>query len=164
MRQKGGAQVPYRITSDEFRVRPWGGLTATDVRRESDGTVSFTAGTFDYPDSYEKDAAAHGVRFVDDARSFVRDPAAPDDASRFEWYCLACSFRPWLDTGPAAEAVVTFARQGRDAHAPATRVTGTDRWRTKRALRDGETAYVERGDLQDAYGNDNDKRSAEVSG
>ena len=57
--------MPYRITSDEFRVRPWGGLRATDVRRESDGTVSFRAGTVDYPDSYAPAAKAHGVRYID---------------------------------------------------------------------------------------------------
>ena len=53
---------------------------------------------------------------------------------------------------------------GHTAQARATRVAGTDRWRTKRVLRDGETAYVERGDLRDEYGNVNDQRSAEVSG
>jgi hypothetical protein len=182
LRQTAGAQVPYRITSDEFRVRPWDGLTATGLRLESDGTVSFaagparervvpgsdpvqrvTVGPIDYPDSYAQAAAAHGVRYIKDARTVLRDPAAPDDPSRFEWYCLTCSFRPWLDFGPAAQAVVTFVRAGHAVRAAATRVPGTDRWRTRRALRPGETAHVQRGDLVDPYGNFNGQRSAEVA-
>ncbi len=64
--------MPYTVTSREFRVRPWTGITVEDLRREADGRVSFRVGPrhsheakgdggpairdeigpVDYPDSY----------------------------------------------------------------------------------------------------------------
>ena len=46
-------------------------------------------GPVDYPDSYESP-----VEFIDSRRTAYRDPAAPGDPDRLEWFCFACSFRP----------------------------------------------------------------------
>ena len=94
LRREGGAAVPYTVTSREFLVAPWSGVTVEDIRVEPDGRVSFAVGPrttqqvtggggpdltdeigpIDYPDSYESPA-----RFIDDTRTFLRDPAAPGD-------------------------------------------------------------------------------------
>jgi len=198
-RQENHAQVPYALSSREFLVGSWSGVQANDLRAARDGTVSFTVGPIsprevpaakpeakvaigpiDYPDSDAKTANAHGVRYVKDVKTVLRDPAAPGDPSQFEWYCLECSFRPWMDFGTATRATVTFAKAkashpARAAAAGPARVPAKlvktdvpgcppsplpgvslcDRWKTTRALAKGESAYVCPGDLQDAYGNYN---------
>jgi len=217
-RQKQGATPqPYGFNSAPFEVGAYSGLQANDIRREGDNTVSFVVGPIvkrtsdsiqdgpgsvsanigpiDYPDTYDRTAAAHGVRFINPhTRVAVRDgntatsadeyQAARNDTSRLEWYCTWCSFRPWLDFGPAQTAFVTFAHvgggQARSAAAqrvPAHRVpTGDpnsaackgptpgvslcDRWVTDRRLAQGEAAYVCPGDLRDPYGDYNGQGSA----
>jgi len=177
-RRQSGAVADYRILSREFTVRPWSGITAEDVRRESDGTVSFRVGPrrslpvtggggpditaeigpVDYPDSYTSPA-----RFIREQRTFARDPAAPADPAKLEWYCLTCTFRPWLDAGDAAQATVTFVTAGGGAEqAPATKQG--DRWVTARSLGAGEAAFVGRGCVQDAHGNFNGAVSAAAAG
>jgi hypothetical protein len=200
LRQRNHAQVPYSLTSREVLVGAWSGLQANDLRAAGDGTVSFVVGPItpraipganpaataaigpiDYPDSDAAAANAHGVRYVKDVKSLVRDPQAPGDPTQFEWYCLACSFRPWADFGTATKATVTFAKTATSsgkasaAAAAPTRVAATlvktdvpgcppsplpgvslcDRWKTSRALAEGESAYVCPGDLQDGFGNYN---------
>jgi Ca2+-binding RTX toxin-like protein len=113
-------------------------------------------GPIDYPDSYDSP-----TRFIDDRRFVRRDPAAPADPTKLEWYCFACSFRPWIDAGDAASAAVTIV----DAFGVRT-VTATrdgDRWITDYQLQPGETAYVEIGGVRDPYGNYNGARSEVVS-
>ena len=61
--------------------------------------VKGPVGPIDYPDSYGGDLKP---RFIDNARRSCAIRAAPDDTSSWEWYCLECSFRPWLDAGDAA--------------------------------------------------------------
>jgi hypothetical protein len=110
-------------------------------------------GPIDYPDSYKSP-----VRFIKYERTAIKDPAAPDDPSKVEWYCFTCSFRPWADTGDARSAHVTFpgGRRVRAARAG-------DRWRTRAALDPGESAYVAHGDVRDAYGDFNGEPSARVT-
>ena len=55
-------------------------------------------------------------RFINNERTFLRDPAAPGDAAKLEWFCDACSFRPWLDEGDA-ETVDLTVRQRLTARA-----------------------------------------------
>ena len=108
-----------------------------------------TIGPIDYPDSYVSPAP-----FIRDQRTAERDPQAPADPAKLEWYCFACSFRPWLDAGSAANAQVTFVGPGGSReNVPATKQNG--RWVTTRALGPGQSAVVARGDVQDAYGNFN---------
>jgi hypothetical protein len=176
-RREKKAVTPYRLESAPFRVGEWSGITVEDLKAESNGTVSFrsgpqrnvpvpggnpataTLGPIDYPDGY---AGKPGrARFIRDERSVVRSPEAPADPTRFEWYCLTCSFRPWLDVGEAWEATVTFVAATEPVRAPAT--LGPDgRWRTTRALGAGESAYVCPGDLRDQWGNFNGRRSATI--
>ena len=176
----GGIPVcAYRLISRQFRIGPWTGITVDDIRSQSDGTVSFLVGPrhtvpvpggspsttvlgpIDYPDSY--DDASHPLKpkFIHFARDAIRDPAAPADPARFEWYCYACTFRPWLDTGDAQRVTVTFARPGTVERVPAT--LGADgRWHTTRSLRRGESAYVCPSDAQDPFGNFNGEASGFV--
>lgn len=193
-RQRNHTQVPYTLVSREFLVGGWSGLQANDLHAGKDGTVSFLVGPLtaraipgakpaatavigpiDYPDTDAPAANAHGVRYVKDVKSVVVDPQAPGDPSQLEWYCLTCSFRPWLDFGTATRATVTYARASRGSRPAAFRVPATlrksrvrgcpagplpgvslcARWKTTRKLAKGEAAYVCPGDLQDAFGNYN---------
>ena len=116
--------------------------------------IDATIGPIDYPDTY-----ASPVRFVRHQRTAVRDPAAPGDASKLEWYCLTCSFRPWLDAGDAARATFTFVRpNGKTRAVPGVAREG--RWVSADPLRRGESAFVARGSVVDAWGNYNGAASA----
>ena len=186
-RQQGGAPVPYRIASREFQVRPWTGITIdglgvdggtagfrvgprrtlTGLARQGEGPpLTARLGPIDYPDSYDK--APQRAKYVTAVRHFVRDPAAPNDPERFEWYCHApgetpqgCAFRPWLDVGDLERVVFTFvARSGAVERVRGHKVGGT--WVADRALRSGEGAYIEAGDACDEFGNYNGKASAQV--
>ena len=174
-RREGGATVSYPLVSKEFAVRPWSGITVDGLRVDGDGRVSFavgprhtipvtsgtpaidaTIGPIDYPDTY-----ASPVRFVHHERTAVRDPAAPGDASKLEWYCLTCSFRPWLDAGDAASATFTFVRP--NGKTRAVRAVARDgRWVSADPLRLGESAFVARGSVVDAWGNYNGTASGTV--
>jgi hypothetical protein len=177
-RRQGGAVVSYRVVSEEFDVSPWDGITVDDLELNGGGMVSFRAGPrstytvsddgsgvdvqgsgpeieaeigpIDYPDSYESPA-----RFISARRTAYRDPAAPGDPERLEWFCFACSFRPWLDAGDAARGEVRFldTRDGSITFAPALRQG--ERWVTERAIRAGEIATVETGAVSDEWGNVN---------
>jgi hypothetical protein len=188
MRRSGGAPQPYHLVSDVFEVRPWSGITVEDFRLEPDRTMSFRLGPrstyavggtgsevevvgdgpalqaeigpVDYPDSYDSP-----TRFVDSRRTAYRDPAAPGDASRLEWFCFACGFRPWIDAGDAARAFVRIrsAATGALIARVEARPQG-DRWVTTRTLGPGETAVVAAGDVRDAYGNRNGAASPVLAG
>ena len=176
-RREGRATVPYSLTSSEFRVAPWTGVTVEDIRLDADGRVSFrsgprhevpvpggnpataTIGPIDYPDSYASKPGR--ARFIRHQRTVVRDPGAPGDPSRFEWFCFTCSFRPWLDAAEARTATVTFASASGSEQVPAT-LGGDGRWRTSQTLADGQAAYVCPGGLRDEWGNTNGELSAAV--
>jgi hypothetical protein len=174
--RRGGMARPYQLDSRPFTVRPWSGVTAEDLRREPDGTVSLrlgpshdvavpggnpakaTIGPIDFPDTYTH---ADRARFVRLDRTFVRDPAAPADPSRFEWYCLTCSFRPWMDAtqGAAVTVTVTDARRHRWRVAA---VREGDRWVARRSLGPREHAQVRAGDARDAWGDFNGAASTSL--
>ncbi len=188
LRREGGKPVPYHVVSDAFRVDPWQGVTADDLRRDGDGTVSFAAGPrhqvsgsnlnndgdvvsgveigpIDYPDTYSDPGDPRLPRFIRHVRQFVRDPAAATDPTQFEWYCLQCSFRPWIDSGDAASATVTFV----DPHGRTTAVRAVEqgsglgaRWVATKPLAAGWSAFVASGDLCDRYGDFNGAASAYV--
>jgi hypothetical protein len=172
-RRQGGQAVPYHLESSMFEVRPWTGITIDDLRIER-RTVSFKVGPrrtinvtgggptiaaeigpIDYPDSY-----ASGAPFIRNQRTVMRDPAAPGDASKLEWFCFTCTFRPWADTGDALSARITIEKGNLRRSFPAQRREG--RWVLDRALQKGETAYVAAGDVIDGYGNINGADSQEV--
>lgn len=182
-RRTATGSEPYRVVSREFEVRPWSGITVEDLQLERDGSVSLRVGPrgrvsgtglsdpgdtvsqvevgpIDYPDTWRRPGRP---RFIDPRRYFVRDPQDPDDPARFEWYCLACSFRPWVDSGDAAQVVVTVQRaSGATKRVPAQRAG--ERWLAKVRLCAGDVAFVERGGVRDRYGNFNGSRSAVVTG
>jgi hypothetical protein len=189
-RREGGRTVPYELASRPFSVRPWDGITADltvrdgvpavqvgpggertgmtlkeRVRNAAGQNAPFElkgpVGPIDYPDSY---GGALKPRFVRSGRTVVRHPAAPADTSRWEWYCLECSFRPWLDAGDASSVRLTvLSADGERATLPMTS-RGGGRWVLSRPLATGERAFVEAGDVQDAYGNVNGERSRTVTG
>jgi hypothetical protein len=175
----GGKRVPYRVQSTPFRVKPWSGITVNDLRVSKRGKVSFAVGPrrtidvkgnkdakpeplldlkaeigpIDYPDTYKSPA-----RFIDDERTVLRDPEAPNDVSKLEWFCLHCSWRPWLDTGDAKRVRFKVGKRT----VPATRRGG--RWVMRGRLCKGRTAIVPRRGVRDAFGNFNGAASAAVKG
>jgi hypothetical protein len=157
----GGKAVRYRVTSREFAVKPWSGITAAAVEPLADGRVAVTVGPrttrtlgnvtdaigpIDYPDTYKSP-----VRFVRVKREVVPDPANPAEP---QWYCNTCSFRPWADEGDASSVTLLFtSASGATARVPARRAG--DRWISARALQPGESASVPAGGIRDAYGDFN---------
>jgi hypothetical protein len=174
----GKRPVSYRVLSRSFSVSPWRGLRVQHLRRGDGGSVLFSVGPgrtisipkddkhpaaraaigpIDYPDSYSNSP----TRFIKNERSFIRDPAAPNDPKRFEWYCVTCSFRPWADSGSARSATVTVvSRSRRVRHVRAVR-RGTG-FIARGALRCGEKAYVGAGATRDPFGNLNGVSSATI--
>jgi hypothetical protein len=161
----GGKAVPYRVTSREFSVSPWPGVTATTEllpdrrvavtvgprRTVTASGVTSVLGPIDFPDTYKTP-----VRFVREQRTVVADPANPGTP---QWYCNTCSFRPWADTGDAASVTLLFTRAAGGAVRVPARREG-DRWISSRALRAGESAVVPAGGVVDAYGDFNGASSA----
>jgi hypothetical protein len=187
-RREGGAEVDYTVVSGEFEVEPWSGITAEDLTADPEGYVSFEVGPrtqlqvpaddrdrvggvavnsdgpalsaeigpIDYPDSY-----ASPARFIRELRTAYRDPAAPGDPARLEWFCFTCSFRAWLDAGDAESAEFTFVTAtGELERVPA--VPDGDRWVSLRPLAAGESAFVDTGCVQDHYANFNGAPSEAV--
>jgi hypothetical protein len=149
-----GPSSTYRVPS----AQPVGGSRPIEQKVEDEGTgeVVATVGPIDYPDTYKSPA-----KFIKPARTVMRDPAAPDDPGRFEWYCLDCSFRPWVDTGtPECAAVTVVSASGRARRVGASESGG--RWVAPVRLRRGEVALVQSGGVRDAYGQINAKPSATV--
>jgi hypothetical protein len=163
-----GPRTPIEVPRVEAAKAPRG-PTEVHAPEEGDeppelGFVTARIGPIDYPDSYKSPA-----RFVKDVRSVVRDPAAPNDPRRFEWYCFACSFRPWLDAGDAKTAWVSFeTRSRRGPRAARVRrvraVKRGDRWYARRTVCGRWTASVASGDVRDRFGNRNGAASGRVSG
>ena len=172
-RRQGRAVQPYSLASRRFEVRAWRGITVGDARLGKGRRASFRLGPrsvseakggsqpvvrteigpVDYPDTYKS-----SVRFIDGRRSFVRDPKNP---AIVEWYCLACSFRPWADSGDAkAVAVELVAPDGGRARVAAKRSRG--RWVASRAVPRGGYAYVPPGCVRDPSGNLNGRASKVV--
>ncbi|MCA1727424.1 MAG: hypothetical protein LC722_07185, partial [Actinobacteria bacterium] len=183
-RRRGGVAEGYHLKSKPFDVSVWKGITAEDLRADAGGvslrvgpsrtiivqttqeaannkpgTLPAFVGPIDYPDSY-----ATPLKFIKLARTFMRDPAAPNDPSLFEWYCFKCTFRPWVDAGQAREVIVTVVRAGGSTETIRAKL-GEDglRWRAAVTLAPGDRVYVEAGDVRDPYGNINGSRSATLT-
>jgi hypothetical protein len=134
------------------------------MRNENDESVPIPVegakGPIDYPDTY---GDALKPRFIREYRTVVRDQAAKDDSSKWEWFCLECSFRPWLDTGDAASVTLTVEDATGARSTLAMRREG-DRWVAPRALAPGERAWVAKSGVVDAYDNRNGAPSNVVRG
>jgi hypothetical protein len=187
-RREQRSEQAYHVESEPFAVRPWSGIQVEDLRVEPDGTVSFRVGPrsqgkrhhlvdtdeskpenyvevpevgpIDYPDSYDHGEGGPLPRFIRHFPEIRLDPTAPGDFSKAETYCFDCSFRPWIDFGDAAEALVTVTGAAGTEQVAAT--PDGDRWRTSRALADGESARVGTGCVKDEFGNFNGEASAAV--
>jgi hypothetical protein len=176
-RRDGGTPVPYHVESESFRVDPWDGLTIRDLKVEPAGRIGFTVGPrhrltvntggptiqadigpIDYPDSYSSPA-----RFINSSREAFRDPDAPADPKRIEWYCFRCSFRPWADAGQPERAWLTVVRSDGAELRIRAQLRG-HRFSVRHVLRPGERAYVAAGDLLDTFGNVNGQPSASLQG
>jgi hypothetical protein len=131
------------------------------------GSYEDASPALDYPDTYDSP-----FRFIkprnptpgdgDDTDVRIYDPADPLDD---EVFCFHCSFRPWADTGAISQARVTIQRAA-DASielVDAAYDPLTGRWRTAATLQAGDIAYVDRGCVQDTFGEFNGERSAVVS-
>lgn len=177
-RRQGSAAVAYTLASESFEVSPWSGITVSGLRVDGDGRVSFETGPrstrtaprsgslpalaaeigpIDYPDSYSSTA-----RFIEPAQTARRDPAAPADPSRIQWYCDACSWRHWIDFGEAESVSFTFEDAGGTSRQVAGSLEG-GRWVSTEPLPAGESARVEAGGVRDRFGNLNGAASSEVS-
>jgi hypothetical protein len=172
-RRQGGARLPYHLVSNQFEVRPWSGITASDLRVEPGGRITFKlgprhtysvngmsaeVGPIDYPDSYSSPA-----RFIKNERTPYLDPTAPTDPQKIEWFCFTCSFRSWADTGDAAVAYLTIVDPVGKLFRYKARPRG-DRWSVTRRLRPREAAYVRAGDVRDDFGNYNGADSERLPG
>jgi hypothetical protein len=176
MRRAGRQAVPYHLESDTFEVRPWDGITVDGIKIDHSGRIVFAIGPthtytvssggptvqaeigpIDYPDSY-----ASPIPFIKNERAAFRDPAAPDAATKLEWYCFRCSFRPWADSGRPEVAYLTIVRRNgtRERVRAAPRTPGT--FYVAQRLRPGDSAFVAAGDVQDAFGDFNGADSATV--
>jgi hypothetical protein len=131
--RSGGADVPYRLTSEPFQVSRWTGLTAGDARPTADGSVTFTASAR-YPRTY--------------ASPF---PFIHDDGGKV--LCKTCTFRPWASGAEITSAVVSVTGPAGTRLVPAVR-TG-DRWSAPTRLAKGEAAVLAPGALVDAFGETN---------
>jgi hypothetical protein len=175
-RKQGSGPVPYKLESRSFAVGPWSGVALQDFgdggftvgprrtikvpKQGNNPEVEAQLGPIDYPDTYKST-----VPYIKPDRFAVRDPAAPNDPSLFEWFChgeaRGCAFRPWLDTGDLARVVFTFVSPSGKVDRVAGAKQG-DRWVAGRARRSGESVYIESGDACDAWGNYNGKPTAVV--
>jgi hypothetical protein len=176
LRRQGGSATPYRLESSSFDVRRWDGITVDALKVDRSGRVVFTVGPrrsltvssggpeiqatigpIDYPDSYDSP-----IPFIKEERQAFRDPAAPASATKLEWFCFRCSFRPWADAGRPEIAYLTIVRRdGSRQRMRARERTGASFY-SPRALRRGETAYVAAGDVRDTFGNVNGAASSTI--
>jgi hypothetical protein len=180
--RKNHQVVPYHVESGEFEVRPWSGVTVDDLKLEADRTVSFKVGPrttrtlaggaptlnseigpIDYPDTYDYPSPGKLPNFIEENWRGLRDPAAPTDPTKVEWFCDECAFRPWLDAGDADTAKVAFVASDGSVHQVDATKSG-DRWQTSDALPTGATARVGKGCVQDQFGDFNGADSAAVGG
>ncbi|MEX2290419.1 MAG: hypothetical protein WD794_08865 [Mycobacteriales bacterium] len=134
-----GADAPYSLSSEPFRVTPWTGVQVTDGQVDAAGDVSFVVPDSRYPRSY-------GSVF-----RTIRDDGDNGGRSAF---CRTCSFRPWAATGSPVSALVSVTRaDGTVEQVRAELVAG--RWFARTALTDGDSASVAAGAVRDEYGETN---------
>jgi hypothetical protein len=131
----GGEDMAYALTSDEFTVSAWRGITVGDPRREADGSVSFTVDPIAYPRTY-----GSGFRYI------------ADDGSQL--LCRTCSFRPWAWFGAVSSATVHVVRSGGAVEDVPAFLTG-GRWVAATALGGGDVATLDAGAVLDTFGETN---------
>jgi hypothetical protein len=168
----GRKAKPYRVASESFEVDPWDGITVEEPRLDGSDRLSFgvgptttvstddgpyTFGPIDYPDTYASPTA-----FIAHNRTFARDPAAPRDPSKFEWYCLECSFRPWADTGDVACATGTVVHADGSVER-ARAVDSGGRWSVPVTVEPGAVALVQPGAIRDRFDEANGKSSPQIA-
>ena len=122
--------------------------------------VSAPVGPIDYPNTYTTPLRP---RFVAEEQWVVRDPAAPADASKWEWYCFECTFRPWADFGDAQSVTLTVRGAKGKESSLAMKPAGGGKWVAPRPLVAGERAVVEAGAVRDRFGNVNGSASQTVT-
>ena len=148
-RSRCGAGAGSRSATWAGAGRPGGSACASargrcaPRRATGSPTLATEIGPIDYPDSYRS-----GPRFIDSTRTFFRDKAAPGDPAKIEWYCFACSFRPWADSADAqAIAVELVGADGSRRRVAARRRSG--RWVASEPVPRGGYAYVPIGCARD---------------
>ena len=107
---RGRRGVPYTVTSREFEVTPWSGITVEDLRVEPDGRASFDVGprnTYEVkggggptwpprsgrstiPTATPTRVAAAALHQTT-RRGSCAIPPRPATRHKVEWYCLTCS-------------------------------------------------------------------------
>jgi hypothetical protein len=144
LRKHAGRVLPYKLTSEPFKVSRWTGLRVASVQLAGDGSVVVTPAPVTYPRTYPS-----SFKFVHD------DGGNP--------ICKTCSFRPWAATGEVASVAVHIVRaHGVEQTVAATRAADGS-WHTTARLRPGDEARVEAGGLVDTYGEVNGAPSATVT-
>ena len=101
--------APYQLTSSPFTVSPWTGINLRNLKRDTDGTVSFAVDPIAYP---RMPPAEHrpGISFYADDQGGTPGHSV---------ICITCTFRPWATTGTVASAVVVVT--GKNGTPPARR-------------------------------------------
>ena len=176
------AAQPYRVESAPFTIGPWDGITADGIRLEPDHRVSFAVGPVntkafddDYPVGEQDLMVTVGPIDYPDSWPEAKLPTAPETGTTTfprvertliageQRYCFSCTFRPWIDTGVVATAVVEITRaSGAIEVVPATLGAG-GRWFTTATLRPGDSARVAPAGITDTFGEINGQPSAIVS-
>ena len=126
----GGHTRAYALTSRNFTVSPWPGITVSPLRLEPNG-VSFTTSDV-YPRTYKSSIAA----IHDDGGTPI---------------CKTCTFRAWASSGEVRSATITVRRANGntfDVHAKLLQ----GRWVATVGLHPGDRVTVERGAVVDDSG------------
>ncbi|HYD09327.1 MAG TPA: neutral/alkaline non-lysosomal ceramidase N-terminal domain-containing protein, partial [Acidimicrobiales bacterium] len=131
----GGADTEYHLESTPFEVRPWDGITVSDLQVDRRGHVSFVVDPIRYPRTYESAFAVVG----DDGDTTL---------------CRTCSFRPWATTGEAASATVAVL-DGDVVRRTVTASLVDGRWVARTKLRQDERAVLAPGAVVDGWGETN---------
>jgi hypothetical protein len=137
-----GAAKPYHLESSSFTVSPWSGIKVKDLKRDSDGTVSFSVDPVTYP-RMPQESHRPGI-----AEMYKDD----SDGNTF---CHSCTFRPWATTGSVASAIVVVAGKGRPRTITASYDVASGRWIASVPKKKGQTVTVPAGGVRDTYGEAN---------
>ena len=150
-RRRAARRARAAQAAEEVKVSECG------AAKKAEGKLTAVIGPVDYPDSYKSPAP-----FIATERTVCRDPEAPNDPSRFEWYCFDCSFRPRLDAAGVSCAETTVVRS--DGAVQRVRAQARDgRFVSAARLRPGDAAVVSRGAVQDVNGERNGAPSEVVA-
>jgi len=146
--------APYHLTSGNFVVSPWTGITARDLKRDNDGQVSFAVDPIVYP-RLPQEKHRPGISFYADDLGGTPGHSV---------ICITCTFRPWATTGSVASAVVTvIPSHGKAKTVTASYNAASGRWVANVPQRDGQTVTVAPKDVQDTYGETNGTSSNTIN-